>query len=102
MKADGVQPMCSSSAGHSLDPVLPPDPCRCLVLSRRTAGIEMLMKPTIGRHKQSPLFPVDTNRFRRARILRDLGPHQAVADPAQHEYMRAGSVPMGAFVRSCL
>src|SRR5260370_418986 len=53
-KADRIQAMRAAASGHSLDPILAADPGGCHVLGRRSAGVEMLMKPAVGRQNSVP------------------------------------------------
>src|SRR5712692_8130161 len=97
-KADRVQAMRSSTPRHSLDPILAADPGGCHVPGRRSAGVEMLMKPAVGWHKQRSFFPINAHLLRRFGILRHVRPHQAVTYPVEHQDMRAWSVTMRTLV----
>src|SRR5438874_687773 len=69
MKAHRIQAMCAPAATHSFDPVLAANPGCGHVFCRTLAGVEVLMKPAIWRHKQSSFRPIDAHFFRRFGIL---------------------------------
>src|SRR5438445_3010838 len=86
------------AAAEPLGEVLSADPGRRHVARRTGAGIEMLMKPMIGRHKHASVAPINAHLNSGIRKARRVFPQERISTSADHKNMRARAMSMCALV----
>ena len=94
----------ATAAECAHEPLAVAAPRRRKIARRVWAGVEVLVKPTVGRHKQAALDPINALlRFVRSiRIFQRAFPHQRVAATIEHHDVRAWPVAMSFLVSAGL